>query len=354
MRSEATDLATNELANIEARLATLSAQLSEIQSVVAFKDEEIASLKAELAKRPLASATSSTAPLETPAEQAEAEPGLGGVLWALLIAALAAAAYIARRSFSGAGEGGAGAPTSATADEFENPLDDLLPAPSQRESLSQRSDSEASKGYGESLLTGYVADQSLADAIAEAEIYVAYGRHQHALDTLEAASAAEPANASGLLKMLEIYISLDRIEEADRLVTKIEQTGDRDAMSVAVATISGVSDILEGDAAAKALATESEVVESNVVESGVPDEIDVSLDLEFQEAANSERAVLEESDTSGMLDSDEDPAETALDLARAYLDMGDKVGARDLLDTAISMGDETQVEVAQQLLASIK
>ena len=28
--------------------------------------------------------------------------------------------------------------------------------------------SEASKGYGESLLTGYVADQSLADAIAEA------------------------------------------------------------------------------------------------------------------------------------------------------------------------------------------
>ena len=34
--------------------------------------------------------------------------------------------------------------------------------------------------------------------------------------------------------------------------------------------------------------------------------------------------------------------------------MGDKVGARDLLDTAISTGDEAQVEVAQQLPASIK
>ena len=320
--SEAAGVASTNLAAIEARLATLSNQLSEIQGVVASKDEEIASLKAELAKRPLASATSSTPPLETAAKQTEAGSGLGGILWALLIAALAAVAYIARRRFSGAGEGGSGASIAATADEFENSLDDLLPVPSQRESMSQRSESEASKGYGESLLTGYVADQSLADAIAEAEIYVAYGRHQHALDTLEAASAAEPANASGLLKMLEIYISLDRIEEAERLMATIEQTGDRDAVSVAVATLSGVSDILGGDAAAKALATESEMVESNVVESGAveseePDEIDVSLDLEFQEAASAERAVPGESDTSGVLDNDEDPAETALDLARA-------------------------------------
>ena len=137
-------------------------------------------------------------------------------------------------------------------------------------------------------------------------------------------------------------------------MTTIEQTGDRDAMSVAVATLSDVSGILEGDAAAKALATESEVVESNMVDSAEPDEIDVSLDLEFQEAANAERAAPEDSDTSGMLDNDEDPAETALDLARAYLDMGDKAGAKDLLETAISMGDEAQVEVAQQLLASIE
>lgn len=357
--SEMAGVASTNLAAIEARLATLSDQLSEIQGVVASKDEEIASLKAELAKRPLASTTSSMPPLEKPTEQTEAESGLGGILWALLIAALGTIAYIARRRFSGAGEGGSGASIAATADEFENPLDDLLPVPSQKESMNQRSELEASKGYGESLLTGYVADQSLADAIAEAEIYVAYGRHQHALDTLEAASAAEPANASGLLKMLEIYISLDRIEEAERLMTTIEQTGDRDAMSVAVATRSGVSDILEGDAAAKALATESEMVESDVVESGAvesaePDEIDVSLDLEFQEAANAERVVPEESDTSGMLDNDEDPADTALDLARAYLDMGDKAGAKDLLETAISMGDEAQVEVAQQLLASIE
>ena len=169
---------------------------------------------------------------------------------------------------------------------LDTSLDDLLPVPSPSETMSEPSESEASKGYGESLLTGYAADQSLADAIAEADIYVAYGRHQHALDTLEAASAAEPKNASGLLKMVDIYISLDRIEEAQRLMATIERTGDRDAISMAVAKLSGVSNTLEGDAAARALAAESELVDSDEVESGAveskaPDEIDVSLDLEF-------------------------------------------------------------------------
>ena len=85
---------------------------------MASKDEEIASLKAELAGRPLASATSPLPPLKKPAEQREEGSGLGGMLWALLIAALATVAYVARRRFSGVGEGGTGASIAATADEF--------------------------------------------------------------------------------------------------------------------------------------------------------------------------------------------------------------------------------------------
>ena len=69
--------------------------------------------------------------------------------------------------------------------------------------------------------------------MAEADIYVAYGRHQHALDTLEAASPAEPSNASGLLKMLDIYVSLDRIDEATGLLALIEGTGDKVALASA-------------------------------------------------------------------------------------------------------------------------
>lgn len=339
----------NDLAAIEARLVALSDQLTEIQNVVASKDEEIATLKAELARRPVASASAPAPAFEQSTTPAEEKSGTKLALWAFLIAALGAGAYIARRRFSGLREGDSDNSVASVEDRLDTPLDDLLPVPSQGGSIRQSSDSEVSKGYGESLLTGYAADQSLADAIAEADIYVAYGRHQHALDTLEAASAAEPGNASGLLKMLDIYVSLDRFEEAQRVLPTIEQTGDHDSLRIAMATLSGLSDVLQGDVAAKELAAETEVGQSE--ESA---QLDVSLDLEFQEAANVQPEASEESDTSGMLDVDEDPTETALDLARAYLDMGDKAGAKDLLATAISMGDEAQIELAKQLLASIE
>ena len=339
----------NDLAAIEARLVALSDQLTEIQNVVASKDEEIATLKAELARRPVASASAPAPAFEQSTTPAEEKSGTNLAFWALLIAALGAGAYIARRRFSGLREGGSDSSVASVEDRLDTPLDDLLPVPSQGGAIRQPSDSEVSKGYGESLLTGYAADQSLADAIAEADIYVAYGRHQHALDTLEAASAAEPGNASGLLKMLDIYVSLDRVEEAQRVLSAIEQTGDRDSLRIAMATLSGLSDVLEGDVAAKALATETEVVQSEE-----SNQLDVSLDLEFQEAANVQPVASEEGDTSGALDGDEDPTETALDLARAYLDMGDKAGAKDLLETAISMGDEAQIELAKELLASIE
>nr|MDJ0929282.1 FimV/HubP family polar landmark protein [Gammaproteobacteria bacterium] len=41
---------------------------------------------------------------------------------------------------------------------------------------------------------------------------------------------------------------------------------------------------------------------------------------------------------------------TKLDLARAYLDMGDPDGARSILDEVVEEGDESQRQEAQQLL----
>ena len=87
-------------------------------------------------------------------------------------------------------------------------------------------------------------------------------------------------------------------------------------------------------------------------EAEVDETLDISLDLEFQEAAS---PVVEEAeaDTSGALDA-EDPAETALDLALAYIDMGDKAGAAELLQTVLSSGDEAQREHAMSLLGSLE
>lgn len=344
----------SDLAVIESRLATLSEQLTAIQEVVASKDQEIAALKAELANRPVANPVKPESAAQPTVEASTAAPASGrggfGVLWAaLVIALLLAVAYlIYRRSKNDEGSD-LGPFGTEQPDEFDDSMRDLLPVPAERAPANSVSEAEASKGYGESLLTGYAADQSLADAIAEADIYVAYGRHQHALDTLEAASAAEPSNASGLLKMLDIYIGLDRIEEAQALMASIEKSGDQEAVSSAASKLLQINDVLDGDAAAKNLAAQA-----NTLELDTPQELDISLDLEFQEAENSTTTAPEEGDASGMLDTEEDPAETALDLARAYIDMGDKSGAKELLQTAIAMGDDGQVEIAKQLLSSIE
>ena len=44
---------------------------------------------------------------------------------------------------------------------------------------------------------------------------------------------------------------------------------------------------------------------------------------------------------------------TKLDLARAYVDMGDPAGARSILDEVLDEGDEAQRQQAQQLLDSL-
>ncbi|WHZ18888.1 MAG: hypothetical protein OJF55_001037 [Rhodanobacteraceae bacterium] len=49
----------------------------------------------------------------------------------------------------------------------------------------------------------------------------------------------------------------------------------------------------------------------------------------------------------------DDPVDTKLDLARAYLDMGDPVGARAMLEEVLEEGSQTQKDEAKRLLADV-
>ena len=60
----------------------------------------------------------------------------------------------------------------------------------------------------------------------------------------------------------------------------------------------------------------------------------------------------EEDAGEGLLDST-DEVSTKLDLARAYVDMGDPGGARSILEEVLEEGDEGQRQQAQQLLDSL-
>jgi len=72
---------------------------------------------------------------------------------------------------------------------------------------------------------------------------------------------------------------------------------------------------------------------------------------EITEESQSEitEVVLSEDDDLSFLDETDEVA-TKLDLARAYLDMGDHEGAQDILEEVLSEGNDTQVDEAKSLL----
>ncbi|MBS7662999.1 FimV family protein [Pseudomonas lalucatii] len=88
------------------------------------------------------------------------------------------------------------------------------------------------------------------------------------------------------------------------------------------------------------------------------DQLSASLGqpAESAEAADSEPpaplADLEEDDDFDFLSGTDETA-TKLDLARAYIDMGDAEGARDILDEVVAEGDEGQQQEARELIAKL-
>ena len=382
----------SNLALIEERLTQLSAQVGELQGVVQEKDAEIAELQRALTDalranqaldQSLTENTSTSSQISPPAEPQAATSWLQTLLYLILLGALlAGGALLVLRRLRDSGDDLE--TDSLDSDDFAVVDDPLRPVPSIPDEPPSETTGADDSGYGESLLTGYANDQTLADAVAEADIYVAYGRHQHALDTLEAASSAEPSNASGLLKMLEIYLSLDRVQEAEELIPIIEATGDLVAYSAAVerlnsagAVLTGVSqrdDLLTDGAETPKADTSSGSEEADSADAsdgkGASDdspELDtpedtislsgddsLSIDLEFAEdAAEASPSDLEEALDSEMPAIDEDAIDTNLELARAYIDMGDHDGAKELLDSVLAKGDLSQQAAAQELLKTL-
>ena len=382
----------SNLALIEERLTQLSAQVGELQGVVQEKDAEIAELQRALTDalranqaldQSLTENTSTSSQISPPAEPQAATSWLQTLLYLILLGALlAGGALLVLRRLRDSGDDLQ--TDSLDSDDFAVVDDPLRPVPSIPDEPPSETTGADDSGYGESLLTGYANDQTLADAVAEADIYVAYGRHQHALDTLEAASSAEPSNASGLLKMLEIYLSLDRVQEAEELIPIIEATGDLVAYSAAVerlnstdAVLTGVSqrdDLLtdgaetpkadtssgseEPDSAdasdGKGAADDSPELDTSEDTSSSSGDESLSIDLEFAEdAEEASSSDLEEALDSEMPAIDEDAIDTNLELARAYIDMGDHDGAKELLDSVLAKGDLSQQAAAQELLKTL-
>jgi pilus assembly protein FimV len=220
------------------------------------------------------------------------------------------------------------------------------------------------KGYGEHRHDEYASDVEASDALAEADIYIAYGRHPQAIDLLNNALTSEPNNPVYRLKLIEIYTELGDRGAAAAQLEQLQALGDPQASAQGEAifnnggSLDNDLDSLGGDSAEPGLKPnplqmdelsdaelEDEFTGLEIEETDEEGELDLSADFDDEEADEDDEELVIAADANGL--------STKMDLARAYIDMGDEDGARQILEEVIAEGsDELRLE-AETLLDRI-
>ena len=223
-------------------------------------------------------------------------------------------------------------------------------------------------------------DTDEGDPLTEADVYLAYGRIQQAEDVLQAALEKTPDDATLRLKLLEVYHAggnstafdreasdfRDSVTEEDPAWLKVAAmgyelspenglykagTGNSNNLDFDM-DLTGMDDLgdhesEEEPAVAEDLGLDMEARASQAETANESVEFDLD-DLDTNDISYDDL----EDDAEGLLDAS-DEVSTKLDLARAYLDMGDPEGARSILDEVLEEGNEEQKDEAGKLIAEL-
>ena len=265
-------------------------------------------------------------------------------------------------------------PAVDLASEFES-LPELQPVSEPEPAADPEPEEPAreNRGYGERKHDEYASDEA-GDALAEADIYIAYGRYPQAVDLLKTAIDNEQGNPDYRVKLIELFAEMGNKDEAQQQYAKLLSIGD-------AGTISAAEDILRnagsggnwltevaspgGDEAAPPSATGLDLVSEMDLTTDTGEELEADfgeLEIELIDSGAEEDLDLsadfaEESTTTGSGDEEDlvfaeggNEMSTKLDLARAYLDMGDEDGAKQILEEVAVEGSAGQKEEAKVLL----
>ncbi len=232
------------------------------------------------------------------------------------------------------------------------------------------------------------------DPISEADIYLTYGHHDQAERVLASAILSEPTRTDLKLKLLEVYQAqgdLEKFEQtAGQLSTSLSvdssewvsvvQMGRALSSNSPLFTATPLSDrdadneiASDGDTLTEEIGIDLELEEPGVemVTTAISSPPDVqpdvtprssSTDLELSEEPA--KPPVEETvygpSVSDTDDSTEDPDNTdsmdvgtRLDLARAYIEMGDNSAAKNMLNEVVQHGDSGQRASAQAMLMTL-
>lgn len=271
-------------AQLLAQLDAMSERLDTVEQIIAVKDEQIATLQQALREAREAAAAAAAAPRSAPvAQQVAMRPASGGIPWlpiaggGLLILLVSIALVLRRRARSPAGaaaatvgrargddvftgvslnkdalDGGGEEPDQPEADEHDATV---LTEPRDAEEAEQPDvdeilDPGGSRGYGERRNDDYIDDAAAGDALAEADIYIAYGRYLQAVELLTEAVNNEPANSAYRTKLIELYVDMGERQNAAEQLGELRAHGDADAIARAEELLGGMADAdVEGDGA---------------------------------------------------------------------------------------------------------
>ena len=232
------------------------------------------------------------------------------------------------------------------------------------------------------------------DPISEAEIYLTYGHHDQAERVLASAILREPTRTDFKLKLLEVYQAQGDLEKFEQMAGQLSTSLPMDSSEwISVAqmgrALSSNNSLFtatplsrreadnevasDGDTWTEEIGIDLELEEPGVelvtpTISSPPDgQPDVtrrssSTDLELSEdpVKHPVEKTVYDPELSDTDDSTEDPDNadsmdvgTRLDLARAYIEMGDNGAAKNMLNEVVQHGDANQRASAQAMLVTL-
>ena len=250
--------------------------------------------------------------------------------------------------------------------EVEAPAEpEITEAPEEEPLLAEEEQglpSRDNRGYGERKHDEYASDADSGDALAEADIYIAYGRYPQAIDLLNNAIGNEPNNPAYRLKLLEMHAEMGDRDAAMAQFAELQSIDDPSSLSRAQEVLDGLAagalvqsagkeEVPAGltadtDALLEADFSGLEIEDSEASKS-VADDLDLSADF-----ADSGLALVGD-DEDLVIAAESNGMSTKLDLARAYLDLGDDEGARQILDEVVADATDELKAEAQELLGRI-
>jgi pilus assembly protein FimV len=209
-----------------------------------------------------------------------------------------------------------------------------------------------------------------SDPVTEADVYLAYGRIQQAEDVLQTALEKTPDDEELRIKLLEVYHAGGNIAAFDREASNFhDRVSGEDSQWLRVAAmgyalspenelysvagsdqeksdemdfdmdLSNMDDPVESDDSVKD-------TDAKVIDFELPESIEFTLDEVNEVPEDDEDA------SEGMLNITDEVA-TKLDLARAYMDMGDPEGARGILDEVMGEGNDEQKLEAEGIISEL-